>query len=576
MFTSIDLFAGIGGFRRAVESNGGRCIGYSEIYGDAIAAYEVNYPASRETNFGDITKIKDLPKHDLLTGGVPCQSWSIAGMNLGFDDDRGQLWNDALYLLNKTRPRAFMFENVKGLVDPRNKNALDYILARIKEAGYFADYYVLNSFDYGVPQSRVRIYIIGFREKKYHSLFALPPKSTGKVRMFDILDDYVNGTIHKDDFESVLSDEASGKRKIAGATSLSTNNNGFNDYFLFNDIRNGVTTIHSWDIVKTTDREKHICLLLLHNRRKNDYGPLDGNPLSLSQLQSLDKTITQKDIDGLCAKGILKPEAYRYQIVRKSEWLTDKERMLLEFATNGELMPDVLGMKKELKKEKIKVKQLLGELLEKGVVRVNETRYDFKNTKISTGLFGVNRVFLPSSNIFPTLVASDSCDYVTTVPLFAENKETYKSKFLRDVYFAKQYRRISKKEACRIQGFPADFILPENRARWMHLIGNSVSVPVIEQLVRAICDTGVFKAADSSRTANDGQKAMSAINPLPDYDQFKYEQLLLAVERKKAALDKVAIKRGRAGIKLVQRSSRVRVRAKSVAKKASGAKRRTK
>ena len=85
----------------------------------------MNTGESAEANFGDITGIKSLPAHDLLTAGVPCQSWSIAGKNLGFDDDRGQLWNDTIYLLNQSRPKAFIFENVKGLVDPRNGTRSD-------------------------------------------------------------------------------------------------------------------------------------------------------------------------------------------------------------------------------------------------------------------------------------------------------------------------------------------------------------------------------------------------------------------------------------------------------------------
>jgi len=97
-FTFIDLFAGIGGFRMALERNGGKCIGFSEINNDAIEYYCRNYNEDKSENFGDITKIKSLPNHDILVGGVPCQSWSIAGRNLGFDDDRGQLWNDTIYL----------------------------------------------------------------------------------------------------------------------------------------------------------------------------------------------------------------------------------------------------------------------------------------------------------------------------------------------------------------------------------------------------------------------------------------------------------------------------------------------
>ena len=107
-FTFIDLFAGIGGFRLALNNLGGDCLGFSEINNDAIKTYCENFNESEKSNFGNITKIKDLPQHDLLTGGVPCQSWSIAGKNLGFDDDRGQLWNDTIYLLNKVRPKAFI------------------------------------------------------------------------------------------------------------------------------------------------------------------------------------------------------------------------------------------------------------------------------------------------------------------------------------------------------------------------------------------------------------------------------------------------------------------------------------
>ena len=189
-FTFIDLFSGIGGFRMALKNNGGECLHFSEISKDAIDTYCKNSNEPIEKNLGDITKIKELPKHSLLTAGVPCQSWSIAGRNLGFDDDRGQLWNDTVFLLNQSRPDAFIFENVKGLVDPRNKKALNYILERINEAGYFANYYVLNSFDYGVPQNRIRIYIIGFKDKDFADKFKLPKPLDKKIKLADILTDF--------------------------------------------------------------------------------------------------------------------------------------------------------------------------------------------------------------------------------------------------------------------------------------------------------------------------------------------------------------------------------------------------
>ena len=144
-FTFIDLFSGIGGFHKGATKYGGELLGFSEIEKSAIEYYCKNFNISETENLGDITKIDNLQEHDLLCAGVPCQSWSIAGRKRGFDDDRGQLWNDTIYLLNKSRPKAFIFENVKGLVQPRNKEAFQYILDRIKEAGYYVSFYWMGA-----------------------------------------------------------------------------------------------------------------------------------------------------------------------------------------------------------------------------------------------------------------------------------------------------------------------------------------------------------------------------------------------------------------------------------------------
>ena len=478
-FTFIDLFAGIGGFRIGLESVGGKCIGFSEIASDAIHTYCKNFNEGADKNFGDITKLEDLPKHDFMTAGVPCQSWSIAGKNLGFDDDRGQLWNDTLFLLNKIRPKAFILENVKGLADPRNEEALNYILSRIKEAGYYAEKYILNAYDYGVPQTRVRIYIIGFQQKEYLEKFKLPPMCPGKVRLTDVLDGF-----ERKQHEATTD--------IKSRWSLSCNEQGFNDYFLFNDLRNGSTTIHSWDIIATTDREKDICYLLLGNRRKREYGPLDGNPLSLKNFQELDPSITSKEITGLVKKSILKRIEYIYKTTPCESEITPEEEFVLSLNVNGRLNYDELKVNREIKKKKIDVHKTLLSLKKKGCVKCIEIRYDFKNTKISTGLNGINRIFLPSSKIYPTLVASDTNDYVSTVEITANDINTFKSRFLHNVYEPRCYRKITKEEACRIQGFPDTFILPENRARWMKLIGNSVAVSLIKMLAKSVVETGVF------------------------------------------------------------------------------------
>ncbi len=506
-FTFIDLFSGIGGFRMALENNGGECLHFSEISKDAINTYCKNSNEPIEKNLGDITKIKELPKHNLLTAGVPCQSWSIAGRNLGFDDDRGQLWNDTIFLLNQSRPDVFIFENVKGLVDPRNKKALTYILERISEAGYSANYYVLNSFDYGVPQNRIRIYIIGFRDKEFAGKFILPKPIDKKIKLADILSDFNEKIIetenetHRDLFGGIITKKS---------MSLSTSN-GLNDYFLFNDLRNGHSTIHSWDIIDTTERQKKICYLLLKSRRKSTYGNLDGNPLSLKHFQDLDNTINKNELDDLVELKILKKDNYSFKINRdKAVDLTEEENIIINNCNDDLLVIDILKMNRELKLKKISISKILPLLLEKEVIIPTEIRYDFKNTKISTGLYGVNRIFLPTSNIFPTLVASDTNDYVTTKVINAKNVEEHRQLFIKNVYKKENYRRITKEEACLIQGFPKDYILPENRARWMKLVGNSVSVPVIEILTKSIIETGVFdNVSTSAKGRNKADKLIS-------------------------------------------------------------------
>ncbi len=488
-FTFIDLFSGIGGFKLALSNNGGKCIHFSEINKDAINTYCENHNASMESNLGDITKIKELPKHDILTAGVPCQSWSIAGKNLGFDDDRGQLWNDTIFLLKQSQPKAFIFENVKGLVDPRNRESFTYILNRIKQAGYFAKYFVINSFDYGVPQNRIRVYIIGFKEKKHLENFKLPKPFKNKIKLADILGVKLPKTKNK----LVIQKDLFGNPIVMKQMSLSSKN-GFNDYFLFNDLRNGHTTIHSWDILKTTERQKHICLLLLKNRRKSKFGKLDGNPLSLQHFKTLDATITKRELSQLVKLDILKEEEYQFKInVFNESQLTENELEILSKKNNTNLSIDDLKTHRTLKIKKISIKDTLETLKEKNIIKCSEIRYDFKNTKISSGLYGVNRVFLPTSDVFPTLVASDTNDYITLEILKKENHINYRNDFLSKVYFTENYRKITKEEACAIQGFPKDFRLPESRARWMKLIGNSVSVSVIDMLIKTILKTGVFE-----------------------------------------------------------------------------------
>ena len=148
---------------RRIKKNkqGVSCIGYSEIDKYAIQVYERHFPEHK--NYGDISQInpKDLPDLGLLVGGFPCQSFSIAGKRAGFDDTRGTLFFDILRIAKEKQPRLLLLENVKGLLSHAEGRTFGTILASLDELGYDLDWQVLNSKDFGVPQNRERVFIVG-------------------------------------------------------------------------------------------------------------------------------------------------------------------------------------------------------------------------------------------------------------------------------------------------------------------------------------------------------------------------------------------------------------------------------
>ncbi len=137
------------------------CVGYSEIDKYAIEIYQKHFP--KHKNYGDIKKIKEqeLPDFDLLVGGFPCQSFSIAGQRKGFADTRGTLFFDIARILRRKQPRLLLLENVKGLLSHDNGNTFKTIIATLDELGYDVQWQVLNSKNFGVPQNRERILIVG-------------------------------------------------------------------------------------------------------------------------------------------------------------------------------------------------------------------------------------------------------------------------------------------------------------------------------------------------------------------------------------------------------------------------------
>jgi len=433
-FTFVDLFSGIGGFRIALEKHGGVCKGFSEIDSNAIATYKENFLTNsnhHEIELGNIENIKSLPFDvDLIVGGVPCQSWSVAGKMRGFDDPRGKLWNDTLRLVRNSRPKAFIFENVKGLADPRNKKSLDFLVGEFEKLGYIVKKNVLNSYDFGLPQNRERIYIVGTRKKLPLSCqFDFPLPTSAGHKLDGLIDGLKQIDIANAKKKLQISDiHANGK--IPYSRNRFQKLDELNDFFIFSDTRNGHSTIHSWDITKTSNREKDICLVILRNRRKKIYGQSDGNSIPFNALSQLIPNLEHGELDKLIQKNILR---------------TSKDK-----------------------------------------------RYEFVNSKNSSGINGVYRVYLPCSNIFSTLTATGTKDFVALKNITGDDAADFKTKFISEIFNKKKFRTITSVEAAKLQGFPDKFkVHPIDRVAKKQF-GNAVSVPVIESLIKALKKTSIF------------------------------------------------------------------------------------
>lgn len=189
----IDLFAGIGGFRIAVTQASKKldlqteCVFSSDIDEDARKAYQTNFG---DLPSGDITKIHEnqIPDHDILFGGFPCQAFSIIGSMKGFEDTRGTLFFDIARILKKKKPRAFVLENVKQLRGHDGGRTLATILLTLRNLGYKVETNVLNALDYGLAQKRERIFIVGFLESKSHQNFSWPSKVSSRPALEKILE----------------------------------------------------------------------------------------------------------------------------------------------------------------------------------------------------------------------------------------------------------------------------------------------------------------------------------------------------------------------------------------------------
>lgn len=206
-FKFIDLFAGIGGFHQAMTSLGGECVFAADIDDDAVKVYKENYNMDDKC---DLTKVdpKDIPPHDVLCGGFPCQAFSNAGKKKGFNDVRGTLFFDVKRIIEYHKPKFIFLENVKHLVKHDNGNTWRVIKQTLLDLGYILpkNEIIASPHEIGIPQYRPRIYIMGIREDLTNKEFLNIKKPEGNIQtsIYDILDKEVDKKYNISEYENLV------------------------------------------------------------------------------------------------------------------------------------------------------------------------------------------------------------------------------------------------------------------------------------------------------------------------------------------------------------------------------------
>ncbi|MGE5655623.1 MAG: DNA (cytosine-5-)-methyltransferase [Actinomycetota bacterium] len=405
----VDLFSGIGGMRLAFEQAAQslnlkvECVLSSEINPEAQWVYSHNFG---EQPLGDIRAIAQLPEHEILLAGFPCQTFSYAGKKAGFGDTRGTLFFEIMRLMDSNQPQAFIFENVRGLVTHDGGRTLETIKHEIKRRGYSFDYFLLNSANFGLPQNRVRIYLVGVlnASPRFSLISDLGPKDSHSYhhQQLSLFSPLSKPTAVADILEDRPASKYDCSPEFVSALKQIVNN----DLSRLHGMRlidyRGGNSIHSWEM------------------------GLRGE-CSLEEIE-------------LMNRFILKRRHKEFGSHQDGKLLT-KEQIASFFAHP-------------------QLDRLLESLVAKKYLQLIENQYKPVSGNFSFEVYK----FLDPNKISVTLVASDA------------NRL--------GVYHRHRVRRITPREAARLQGFPDNFILHPNDDKAYYQLGNSVSINVVQAVAK--------------------------------------------------------------------------------------------